>query len=211
MSKSNYFAGTLDRRIFVLLLSIAALVAAGVTQGRAQTMLTRQVRNVTLTGQATILGRLPSTGVMQLDVVLPLRDQVGLDAFIAQVQNPYSSGYRQFLTPAEFTARFGPTQQDYDAVIHYVQSYGMTVVGGSRDGMEVQVKGPVSAVQSAFHVNMLIFQHPTEGRTFYGPDREPSTDLPFALWHVSGLDNYSITHPMYVKKSDYAKANGIDA
>ena len=92
MSKSNYFAGTLNRRILVLLLSIAALVSAGVTQGRAQTMMTRQVRNVTLTGQAAILGRLPATRVMQLDVVLPLRDQVGLDAFLAQVQNPYSSG-----------------------------------------------------------------------------------------------------------------------
>ena len=44
---------------------------------------------------------------------------------------------------------------------------------------------------------------------FYGPDREPTTSLPFALWHVSGLDNYSIPHPMFVKKSDYAKAHGI--
>jgi hypothetical protein len=35
-------------------------------------------------------------------------------------------------------------------------------------------------------------------------------DLPFQLWHISGLDNYSIPHPMFVKKSDYAKAHGID-
>ncbi|MGD0136816.1 MAG: S53 family peptidase, partial [Bryobacteraceae bacterium] len=46
-------------------------------------------------------------------------------------------------------------------------------------------------------------------RTFYGPDREPSTSLAFPLWHVSGLDNYSIPHPMLVKKSDYAAAHGI--
>jgi subtilase family serine protease len=31
------------------------------------------------------------------------------------------------------------------------------------------------------------------------------------LWHVSGLDNYSIPHALYVKKSDYAAANGVDA
>ena len=36
-------------------------------------------------------------------------------------------------------------------------------------------------------------------------------DLPFPLWHISGLDNYSIPHPMLVKKSDYAEAHGIDA
>ncbi len=59
-------------------------------------------------------------------------------------------------------------------------------------------------------MNMMIYQHPTESRTFYGPDREPTTDLPFALWHVSGLDNYSIPHPLFVKKSDYAAAHGLD-
>jgi kumamolisin len=34
-------------------------------------------------------------------------------------------------------------------------------------------------------------------------------DLPFQLWHITGLDNNSKPHPLYVKKSDYAKAHGI--
>ena len=29
------------------------------------------------------------------------------------------------------------------------------------------------------------------------------------LWHVSGLDNYSIPHALYQKRSDYAAAHGI--
>ncbi|HYA62661.1 MAG TPA: hypothetical protein VED66_05620, partial [Candidatus Sulfotelmatobacter sp.] len=37
--------------------------------------------------------------------------------------------------------------------------------------------------------------HPTENRTFYAPDREPVPDLAVRLWHISGLDNYSIPHP----------------
>jgi kumamolisin len=57
---------------------------------------------------------------------------------------------------------------------------------------------------------MRTYPHPTEKREFYGPDTEPTTDLPFSLWHVSGLDNFSIPHPLVVKKSDYAKARGID-
>jgi len=138
-----------------------------------------------------------------------VRDQAGLDAFVAAVNDPYSPSYRQFLTVPEFTQRFGPTQQDYDAVLAFAKASGLAVVGGTRDGLDVQVKGSVAAVQSAFHVNMLTFRHPTEGRTFYAPDREPTTSLPFSLWHVSGLDNYSIPHPMYLKKSDYAKAHGI--
>ncbi|MGA2005502.1 MAG: protease pro-enzyme activation domain-containing protein, partial [Terriglobales bacterium] len=175
-----------------------------------QTLMTRHVREVTLNGQSKFLGSLPANKILQLDVVLPLRDQAGLDAFLREIQDPNSAQYRQFLTVAEFTERFGPSQQDYDAVRQYAKSHGLKVVGGSRDGMEVQVKGTVAAIESAFHVTLQTYQHPTEDRIFYAPDREPSVDLPFQLWHISGLDNYSIPHPMYVKKTDYAKAHGIN-
>jgi kumamolisin len=77
--------------------------------------------------------------------------------------------------------------------------------------MEVQVSGPVSAVEAAFHLRMQTYQRPDGSGTFYAPDREPSTDLPFDLWHVSGLDNYSIPHPLFVSKGDYAKAHGLAA
>jgi subtilase family serine protease len=178
-------------------------------EGRAETLMTRHVREATINGQAKLLGRLPATQTMQLDIVLPMRDRDGLHAFLADLYSSTVPNYRHFLTPAEFTARFGPTQEHYDAVVRYVQEHGLAVVGGSRDGMEVQVRGPVSAVEAAFHVSLLAYQHPTENRIFYGPDREPTVDLPFALWHISGLDNYSIPHPMYSKKSDYAKAHGM--
>jgi subtilase family serine protease len=198
-----------NRRIYALLFSIALLFSAGVLQGRAETLMTRHVREVTLNGQARQIGHVPASRIMQLDVVLPMRDREGLHNFLADLYSSTIPNYRHYLTPSEFTEKFGPTQKDYDAVVRYVQQHGLTVVGGSRDGMEVQVRGSVAAVESAFHVSLLIYQHPTENRLFYGPDREPTTDLPFALWHISGLDNYSIPHPFYVKKSDYAKAHGI--
>jgi kumamolisin len=178
-------------------------------QSRAQTLMTRHVREATFNGQAKLVGHLPATQIMQLNIVLPVRDRAGLQAFLSELQDASSPNYRQFLTPAEFTERFGPTQADYNAVVQYVKDFGLTVVGGSRDGMDVQVRGPVSAIESAFQVNMLSYQHPAENRVFYAPDREPSAALPFPLWHISGLDNFSIPHPLYVKKTDYAKAHGI--
>jgi kumamolisin len=171
--------------------------------------MTRHVREAAITGKVTTLGRLPAGQIMQLDVVLPLRDRAGLHAFLAEVSNPDSFYFRHFLTPSEFTEKFGPTQQDYDKVVSFLQKHGLTVVGGSRDGMEVQVKGPVSAIESAFKIEMHLYQHPTEDRTFYAPDREPTTDLSLSLWHVSGLDNFSIPRPLYVSKTDFAKARGI--
>ena len=196
------------------LLTIAALLSLlsfATTTSQAQSMSTRHVREVVRTGEAKSVGQLPSKQVMTLDVVLPLRDSAGLDSFLQQLYNPSSPSYRHFLTVPEFTQRFGPTEQDYDSVVRFAEAHGFTVVGGTRDGMDVQIKGPVSAVESAFHVTMRTYQHPIESRIFYAPDREPTTDLPFALWHVSGLDNYSIPHPLYVKRSDYANAHGINA
>ena len=193
------------------LFAIGALVLASATETRAQYVSTNHVREAVRSGVAQPLGRLPEGQQMSLDLVLPLRDPAGLENFLADVYDPKSSSYRKFLTPAEFTERFGPTQEEYNAVLSYARSHGLAVTGGSRDGMEVQVKGNVSSVERAFHVTMMNYQHPTEPRTFFGPDREPTTTLGFSLWHVSGLSNYSIPHPLFVKKSDYALLHGMKA
>ena len=197
------------RRSGWVLLAMVATVLGVTPKAQAQYVSTRHVRDVIRNGVAEPVGRLSGTQVMSLDVVLPLNDQAGLETFVEDLYNPASASYRHFLTVPEFTARFGPSQADYDAVLQFSKTNGFAVVGGTRDGMEVQIKGPVSAIESAFHVNMLTYQHPTENRIFYGPDREPTTSLAFPLWHISGLDNYSIPHPLFVKKSDYALAHGI--
>jgi kumamolisin len=154
---------------------------------------------------------MPSNQVLTLNLVLPLSDPAGLDSFLKELADPSSPSYRHYLTVAEFTQRFGPSQQNYDAVVAFAQANGLTVFGGSRDGMNVLVKGSVESIQKAFRVNLSTYQHPTENRTFYAPDREPTTTLPFALWHVSGLDNYSIPKPRLVNRFDYAAAHGVDA
>jgi kumamolisin len=200
------------RRFSSYLIAIAALsaVVSVVCQAQSLPTLTRHVREAVRNGDAKPIGQLAADKVMTLDVVLALKDPAGLEAFLKEVKDPANALYRHFLTVPEFTERFGPTQEDYDTVVAFLKANGFTVVGGTRDGMDVQVKGPVSVVQNAFHVTMGTYQHPDESRTFYGPDREPITALPFPLWHISGLDNYSIPKPMLVKKSDYAKAHGID-
>src|SRR5580693_1645457 len=139
------------RKLRTSLLTIVALVPI-VNVGQAQSLpaLTRHVREVVLNGQAKSVAQLPLDQTMTLDVVLPLSDQAGLNSFLQELYDPASLAYRHFLTVQEFTERFGPTQEDYDAVVRYVQANGFTVVGGTHDGMDVQIKGPVSADQNAF-------------------------------------------------------------
>ena len=191
-------------------LALAVAMAFGATTAaQAAQTYTHHVRDAVSQGTARQVGSLAASQMMSLDVVLPVRDQAGLDAFVADVTNPASANFRHYLTPAQFTAKFGPTQNDYDTVVQYLSRSGLTITGGSRDGMDIQVAGPVSAVEAAFNVKMRTYQHPTENRVFFSADREPTTSLAIPLWHVSGLNNYSIPHPMLVKKSDYAQAHGI--
>ncbi len=193
------------RKLNVFLFAIVAIVsAASVVSQAQQPLLTRHVRDVVLNGQAPLVGHLPATQSMRLVLVLPHRNQADLEDFLKEVYDPYSAAYRKFLTVEEFTARFGPTQEDYDSVIQFAKANGLTVVKTSRNRMNIDVKGSVSDIERALHVTMGVYQHPTEGRTFFAPDREPTTDTGMQLWAIGGLDNYSRPKPMFSRRDPNA-------
>jgi kumamolisin len=178
-----------------------ASIANGISHAQPQTMLTRHVRVEALNGQARFVGGLSAIQSRRLTVVLPLRDQAGLQEFLKNLYDPASPSYRKFLTVEEFTERFGPTQQDYDSVVHWAQSNGFTIAATSRNRVNVDITGSVATIENALHVKMGLYQHPTENRIFFAPDREPTVDLPIQLWHIAGLDNYSLPRPALGRKT----------
>jgi subtilase family serine protease len=188
---------------------LVAALSAEMVNPAMRSCMTRHVREVVRSGRAKRVGKLSGSQVMKLNIVLPLRDQAGLETFLKNLYDSSSRSYRRFLTVRQFTEQFGPTQKNYDAVVRFAKSNHLTVIGGSRDGMNVEVSAPVSAIESALHVTLRTYRHPTENRNFYAPDKEPTTNLSFSLWHISGLDNYSIPHALFLRKSDYAKAHGM--
>jgi len=197
------------RRFRTALFVIAALLAVVSNVCGAQSLppLTRHMRAVSVNGQSGTVGRLAPAQSMRIVLVLPIRDQAGLDSFLKEVYDPSNANFRHFLTVGEFTARFGPTQEDYDAVIHFAEANGLTVVGTSRNRMNLDVLGSVADIEQALHVTMGVYKHPTENRNFYGPDREPTPDLMVRLWRIAGLDNYSIPHANIVRKNANLSAN----
>ena len=184
----------------LLRLCLLGLAVTFVGQAQSRPLLTQHVREVTLNGQAPSAGPLPAEQPMRLVIVLPLRNQTFLGQFLKELYNPASPSYRQYLKVEEFTSMFGPTQQEYDAVVRWAEANGFTVVGTSSNRMNVDVTGLVATIEAAFHVNMGLYQHPTENRTFYAPDREPTLDLPFELWQIAGLDNYSVPQPALMRR-----------
>ena len=178
-----------------MILTLFALTAsAQIVQEHAQYTPTRHVYEVVQNGQARPVGRLPATQSLHFNITLALGDPEGLRRFLAAVYDRSNPLFRHFISAEGFTSRFGPTQEDYDDVVNFAQAHGFRVLGGSRHAMNIQLEGTVASIESAFHVTMRTFQHPTENRTFFSLDREPTTDQPLAIWHISGLDDFATPH-----------------
>ncbi|MGA2852645.1 MAG: protease pro-enzyme activation domain-containing protein [Verrucomicrobiota bacterium] len=140
-------------------------------------------------------GQLPGATEMKLAIGLPLRNQAALTNLLQQLYDPSSPNYRHYLTPEEFTAQFGPTEQDYQKVINFAQASGLQVTQTHSNRMLVDVSGNVADIEKAFHVALRTYQHPAEARNFFAPDAEPTVAGDLPVLHVSGLDNYVIPRP----------------
>src|SRR5207248_1238000 len=106
------------------------------------------------------------------------------------------------LTSEEFTERFGPTQKDYQAVINFLQTNGFQVTATHPNRLLVDVSGSVADVQRTFGVSLRVYRHPTENRTFYSPDAEPSVPSGIPILDVSGLENFMPPRPIDLRRKE---------
>jgi hypothetical protein len=149
----------------------------------------------TAVARMTPSGRLPGSTQLNLAISLPLRNQDALANLIQQLYDPASPQYRHFLTLEQFTAGFGPNKQDYEAAIDFAEAHGLTVIKRYPSRLLFDVSASAAEIEKAFHFNFQLYHHPTEGRDFYAPDREPSLDLSVPVLRISGLENYYLPHP----------------
>jgi Pro-kumamolisin, activation domain/Divergent InlB B-repeat domain len=145
------------------------------------------------------LGSLSGSTNLHLAIGLPLHNQDELANLLQQIYDPTSPNYHHFLTPAEFTAQFGPTEGDYQNVINFAQTNGLTVTRIYDNRMVIDVDGKVSDVERSFHVTLRMYHHPTEARDFFAPDTEPTVDASLPILHVQGINNYFLPRPMLHK------------
>ena len=180
-------------------LLVACLAILDGSPLRAGSLPTIHTRPAVTSGSTQAVGALPADQRLALTIALPLRNRNTLSALLHDLYDPRSDRYRQFLSVQDFTDRFGPAQADYDALIGFVSAQGMTVTGMAANRATVRIAATVADIERVFHVRMGLYRHPTENRLFFAPDREPSIDLDLPLWHISGLDNYSVPKPNLVE------------
>lgn len=140
-------------------------------------------------------GRLPAANQLHIVINLPPRDNETLSKLFREIYDPASTNFHRYLTPEEFTERFGPTEEDYQSIIDFAQTNGLTVESTTPSRSLVVVNGSVADIERVLHVKMLLYQHPTEARAFFAPDTEPSLDLKTTVQVIGGLNNFIIPHP----------------
>lgn len=138
---------------------------------------------------------LPTDSQMSLALGLPLNDLAGLEDLLQRMYNPEDPLYRKFLSPEEFTKRFGPTPEQYNRVVSFAERNHLKVAARHSNRMVIDVRGSVADVQRAFQITLQTYKHPRENRDFYAPDAEPSVESELPLADVSGLNNYALPHP----------------
>jgi subtilase family serine protease len=183
-------------------LCVFSLIFIAAAQAEQHPTLTSHVPAVVASGVAPLVGHVPSAQRLSLAISLPLRSEVELDDLLQRIYDPQSSDYHKYLSVGEFVERFGPALSDYEGLLRFARANGLTLVDVAENRMVVDVEGPAANIESAFHVSLGVYQHPTEPRTFYAPDREPTVDLEVPLLHISGLDNHTLPHAKNIRSSE---------
>ncbi len=166
--------------------------------------------NLRLLSRATELGPYDQTAVIHLTIALKLRNEAKLKNFLEQVQNPTSSDYRQWLTPAEFTRLYGPTKADVARTSTFLQAHGITVNSISPNRMLIHTTATTSAYEHAFGV--MINSYKLGGRHFYSTMDSPKLPRSLAplVVGILGLDHGAQMRPISLFQQPLASTRGLN-
>jgi|GEM_PF-1055737 len=152
------------------LLAALALGAVGSSAAESSVALPGHIMKRIRT--ATRLERLPAEENVELSLVVRL-DQALLDQTLAQLYGPKAPAHKRFLSPAEFTRKFGLAEKR-QKLKDFAQAAGLTVnAAEDRPGsLLVKVAGPASRVEKAFSVQLHRYRG-GDGRLFRAHETEP--------------------------------------
>src|SRR5208282_3182219 len=144
----------------------------------------------------------PADQSLDLKVILAPRDRAGLSRLLKEQQDPGSPRYHQWLTPAEFGARFGPRETDFRAVEAWMRQQGFTITSADLPRRYIRARGSVIQAERAFQVRIVAS---SDGCSF-GNLQEPWIPARFdgVIGHVDGLDNLIATVPVFAARSGQA-------
>jgi subtilase family serine protease len=130
-----------------------------------------------------------SSAKMTVEVVLAPGNESQLSDLLANLYNPNSPSYRQWLATGEFYSRFAPSAAQIAAVQDHLQAHGL-VLEQSSSPFLVRASGPSSVVEAAFGTSLHTYRNP-RGITYFSnaSDVRVPTSLAAGVRGVVGLSN----------------------
>ena len=121
---------------------------------------------------------------------LSASQQADLAQFLAELHDPASPNYHKWITPGQYAARFGMSQDDLNRVTSWLQSQGFTGIHIAPTHQRISFDGTAARVEAAFHTQIHNFQE--SGETHFANASEPSLPSAFAgtVLAFSHLDNF---------------------
>lgn len=99
-------------------------------------------------------GSVPGTTIIRFEVALNVRDAAGAAALVRAISTPGSPQFRQYLTPAQWEARFSPTSAQVSAVTSWLTREGFVVGSVSPDLLRIDVTATAAQIEQAFSTSM---------------------------------------------------------
>jgi len=138
------------------LAAATALLASGAQAGN----LTKAVAPKAL---AVDNGLAASSDVLDVAISLKPNNLDDLKAFIASTVNPGSPNYHQFITPAQFAARYGQSDANVAAVKAYLESNGLTVTQVFGNNLLMMARGTNAQLSAVFGTTQHSFTSASGG------------------------------------------------
>jgi subtilase family serine protease len=106
------------------------------------------VTNASAAEKAVLDAAATSEQAVEFNVYLPLRDRAGAEAFLNQLHDPNSMNYHQWLSPAQFSERFGPQSGTVNKITNELKAHGLAITEVHTHSLHVS--GTAGSVKSAF-------------------------------------------------------------
>ncbi|HEX3092868.1 MAG TPA: S53 family peptidase [Candidatus Angelobacter sp.] len=110
------------------------------------------------------------------------------------------------LTPEQYAAQYGASEEDVQKVRNVLESYGIKVDGVSQATGSIRASGTVAAMEAAFSPNLGIYQSDDQGE-YRGREGELSipAELQGIVTGVFGLDQRRVARRRHVAASTHLK------
>ena len=147
--------------------------------------------NAVRNGEATPIRVHDPAATLSINLILPLRNQADLDAFIA---NQASHGI--YMTNDQFNAAYAPSDSQVQAVEQWAAAHDLRTAYVSPDHILITLTGVTHAVAQALNVAINDYRA-RDGSIFFANASDPSLPVTLGVQAIDGLNNIVRFHTLH--------------